>query len=111
MNTNYVVIENAHENNGILAIAQNVFKEIAKETLLEHEYTYLAEGMPFSKNIVIAYDDVKDKLVINIDLEVRFGNKVIKIIEDIQKRIHDTILSRTNINNVEVNIGVVGFEF
>lgn len=109
MSTNYIIIENALETEGILAIAKNVFKDIAKETLLEHEYTYLANAMPFSKNIVITYNE--DKLVINIDLEVRFGNKVIKIIEDIQKKIHDTILARTSIDNVEVNIGVVGFEF
>ncbi len=109
MSTNYVIIENALENAGILAIAKNVFRDIAKETLLEHEYTYLAETMPFSKSIVITYQ--KDKLVINIDLEVRFGNNVIKIIEDIQKKIHDTILARTSISDVEVNIGVVGFEF
>ncbi|NLC54273.1 MAG: Asp23/Gls24 family envelope stress response protein [Erysipelothrix sp.] len=109
MSTNYVIIENALENAGILAIAKNVFRDIAKETLLEHEYTYLAETMSFSKSIVITYQ--KDKLVINIDLEVRFGNNVIKIIEDIQKKIHDTILARTSISDVEVNIGVVGFEF
>ena len=109
MSTNYVVIENALENNGILAISKNVFKDLAKETLVEHEYTYLANAMPFSKNIVVTYQ--KEKLVINIDLEVKFGNKVIKIIEDIQKKIHDTILARTSIGNVEVNIGVVGFEF
>ena len=109
MSTNYVIIENALENPGILAIAKNVFRDIAKETLLEHEYTYLADTMPFSKSIVITYQ--KDKLVLNVDLEVRFGNNVIKIIEDIQKKIHDTILARTSISEVEVNIGVVGFEF
>lgn len=109
MSANYVIIENDLENNGILAIAKNVFRDIAKETLTEHEYTYLADANPFSKSINISYQ--KEKLVLNIELEVRFGNKVIKIIEDIQKRIHDTILSRTSIDNVEVNIGVVGFEF
>ena len=109
MSTNYVVIENALENEGVLAIAKNVFRDIAKETLLDHDFTFLADTMPFGKSIVITYID--EKLVLNIDLEVRYGNKVIKVLEDVQKKIHDTILSRTSISNVEVNIGVVGFEF
>lgn len=109
MSTNYVIIENALENQGSLAIAMNVFKDIAKETLLEHKYTFLKEGMPFSKNIFVTYKD--KELVISIDLEVKYGNKVIKVIEDIQKKVHDTILARTNVDNVKVNIGVTGFEF
>ncbi len=109
MSTNYVVIENALENKGVLAIAKNVFRDIAKETLLEHENTFLADTMPFTKNINVTFED--DLLVINIDLEVKFGSKVIKVLEDIQAKLHDTIISRTSINNVKVNIGVVGFEF
>lgn len=109
MSANYVIIENALENEGVLAIAKNVFRDIAKETLLDHEFTFLADTSPFTKNIVISYVD--DKLVLNIDLQVRFGNKVIKVLEDVQRKIHDTILARTSINNVEINIGVVGFEF
>lgn len=109
MSANYIIIEDALENEGVLAIAKNVFRDIAKETLLEHKYTDLADTSPFGKNIVVSYKD--EKLVLSIDLDVKFGNKVIKVLEDIQRKIHDTILSRTSIDNVEVNIGVDGFEF
>lgn len=109
MSANYIIIEDALENEGVLAIAKNVFRDIAKETLLEHKYTGLADTSPFGKNIVVSYKD--EKLVLSIDLDVKFGNKVIKVLEDIQRKIHDTILSRTSIDNVEVNIGVDGFEF
>lgn len=109
MSTNYVIIENALANRGVLAIAKNVFRDIAKETLLEHEYTKIADTNPFSKSIVISYID--EKLVLDIDINVKFGNKVVRVLEDIQKKIHDTIIARTSISNVEVNIGVVGFKF
>lgn len=109
MSTNYVIIENALENKGVLAIAKNVFRDIAKETLNEHEFTILAGHTPFTKSIIVTYED--EELVLNIDLDVKFGNKVIKVIEDVQRKIHDTILARTSIDNVKINIGVVGFEF
>lgn len=109
MSTNYVIIENALAKEGVLAIAKNVFRDIAKETLLEHEYTKIADANPFSKSIVISYID--EKLVLDIDLNVKFGNRVVKVLEDVQKKIHDTIIARTSIDNVEVNISVVGFKF
>lgn len=109
MSANYVIIKNEIENNGIIAIEKNVFRDIVKNTLLEHEYTNLADAPLLGKSMTLVYDE--ETLTIDLDLKVKFGNRVIRVIEDIQKKIYDTLKQRTNVKSVIVNIGVVGFIF
>lgn len=109
MSTNYIIIKNESENNGLIALEQNVFIELIKNTLIDHEYTNLADASLYKKNINLTYEN--EQLTVDIDLRVKFGKRVIRVIEDIQKKISEALLLKTNIKSVKVNIGVVGFIF
>lgn len=109
MSNNYVYVEDALDQEGYMAISKGVFKALAQETLEEDKYTKLAEALPFTESIEVAFEE--DVLVISMFLKVKSGNQVMKVVEDIQKKIHDAIVQKTNVKDVRVNVEVVGFVF
>lgn len=79
------------------------------KTLIDHKYTNLATYLPYKTIEILA--DENNKLTINVVINVKYGNNVMRVIEDIQKKIHNTIINSTNIEDIVVNVGVVGFVF
>lgn len=109
MNTNYITVKSEAEQNGLIAIEKNVFIDLVKKTLIDHKYTNLATYLPYKTIEILA--DENNKLTINVVINVKYGNNVMRVIEDIQKKIHNTIINSTNIEDIVVNVGVVGFVF
>ncbi len=109
MSTNYIVISSDESIEGTLAIEKGVFRDIAKQTLSENKFINVSNDMMQNKRIAVAYEE--NKLVLDIDVEVKFGNRTIGVIENVQKKIFETITNRTSVEDVVININVIGFIF
>ncbi len=109
MSTNYIVISNSDSIEGTLAIEKSVFRDIAKQTLSENKFINVSNDMMQNKRIAVTYEE--GKLLLDIDVEVKFGNRTIGVIENVQKKIFETITNATSVTDVTVNINVLGFIF
>lgn len=110
MSTNYIEILHNSEVPGTLAIATSVISDIVKYTLADSKYVEIENRLlQQNRGITIKYDN--DILVINIDVDVKYGNRVIGVVEKIQSKIFQAVTTSTSIQNVVVNVWVVGFTF
>lgn len=107
MSTNYVIINN-DTSAGILAVEKNVFRDIVKYTIQDSKHLNVPHNL-LQNNIAVDYVD--EVLVIDVDLTVKFGNRVIGVLENIQQKIHDSITNNSSLKDVIVNINVIGFNF
>lgn len=109
MSTNYIVINDDESIEGTLAIEKSVFRDLAKLALSENKFINVSNDMMQNKRIAVTYEE--EQLVLDIDVEVKFGNRTIGIIENMQKKIFDSITNGTSVTDVVVNINVIGFIF
>lgn len=109
MSTNYIVISDDNSIEGTLAIEKSVFRDLAKLALSENKFVNISNDMMQNKRIAVTYED--EQLILDIDVEVKFGNRTIGIIENSQKKIFELITNGTSVSDVVVNINVIGFIF
>lgn len=109
MSTNYIVISEDNNIEGTLAIEKSVFRDLAKLALSDNKFINVSNDMMQNKRIAVTYEE--EQLVLDIDVEVKFGNRTIGIIENMQKKVFEAITAGTSVTNVIVNINVIGFIF
>lgn len=103
----YIAIRN--QDNGILALSTNVFSSIAMIAIDEEKNVALAEKGPFKNNISCKLMD--DKLILTINIVVKYNVNVQETCADLQHKIYDNIKHMCEIEPDVVDIKVVGFDF
>lgn len=109
MNSNYVVINNEDNDLGTLAIEKNVFSEMVKQIILDNKNLNIGHAILQNNKVNVIYSD--GQLLLNIDVMVKYGNRAMGVIENVQKKIFETITNKTSVSDVIINICVVGFIF
>lgn len=109
MSSNYIEIFNDSEINGTLAIEKSVVRDIAKHTILENGKVSINTKLMQNKGVSVLYED--GQLTVNLDVDVKYGNHVIGVIENVQNKIFQAITTSTGIQDVIINVWVVGFTF
>lgn len=108
MSNDYILIKGEGGIEGTLAISKNVFRDIAKQTIQDNDNFNIPDNF-LQNNVLVNFKD--GALKIDVDLQVKYGNRVIGVLENIQKKIHETVTSRTSLTDVVVDINVIGFIF
>ncbi|NLY62503.1 MAG: Asp23/Gls24 family envelope stress response protein [Erysipelothrix sp.] len=110
MSSNYIEILNNSEINGKVSIEKSVIGDIAKYSVEESKYVSFSHKLiQQNKGISVTYED--EVLTINLEVEVKFGNHVVGVIENLQQKIYQAITTSTGIEDVCVNVWVIGFTF
>ena len=100
----FVLCENQSDL-GIIALNKSVFETIAYITLKEMD----SVSLDSKKNV--ADCKIKDnKLLLSLDVKLKFGTNVNAETKVMQERIYYNILNMTNFKCDAIDVNVVGFE-
>lgn len=106
MALDYIILKDKTEN-GMIAINKSVFESIAEISMQDIEDIKTSIN-PFNKPIQIKIED--NKLVIAVDVKVRYGANVNATCEKVQNKIYENIAYMTDFKPNEVTVNVAGFE-
>ena len=99
----YIVDDNENSN-GLIAISKESLERIAEITALE------SEDIVVDKKRFATCKINEGKLVINIDVKLKYGANVNAVVSTLQQKIHKNILNMTGQNAEIVNVKITSFE-
>ncbi len=97
-----------NEDLGIIAITKHAFELITSYTIEEDEDASLVSSK-FSKPINVKINN--NKLYISVDVNIKYGKNVNRIVDRLQEKIAKTIKDMTDYQSTSVDINVDGFVF
>ncbi|SRR5690554_6752900 len=97
-----------NEDLGIIAITKHAFELITSYTIEEDEDAFLVSSK-FSKPINVKINN--NKLYISVDVNIKYGKNVNRIVDRLQEKIAKTIKDMTDYQSTSVDINVDGFVF
>ena len=105
----YIVINSQKQSEGLIALSKHVIESIVKHSIGEEHDCFIAEESPFrsSVNCKIA----KNRLLISVDIKLKYGINVNEICENLQDKIKSVIYLMTEIDCDDIKMNVVGFIF
>ncbi len=104
---------NQKNNNGNLNISENVFNQIASDSLNGlmndelKDVVYLKNGKKTAK--IHTEIDKKNHIKVDVELYLSSDCQASVVSSDIQKAIYDDIYDATEISSVKVNVIILGF--
>lgn len=105
MNSNYIEINQDDNSLGTLAIQKNVFSDLVKQVIKNSDSSQAV----LHNKVNISYSE--GELVLNIEVMLKYGNRALGVIENVQRKIFEVISNGTSVSDVIINISVVGFIF
>ncbi len=105
MNSNYIEINQDDNSLGTLAIQKNVFSDLVKQVIINSDSSQAV----LHNKVNISYNE--GELVLNIEVMLKYGNRALGVIENVQRKIFEVISNGTSVSDVIINISVVGFIF
>lgn len=107
MAQDYVVL-NKESDIGMIAINKSVIQSISEISINDVEFASIAPANAFSKPVTIKVDG--NKLMVEADIEVKYGANVNSTSEMVQNKIYENILFMTGFKASEITVNVVGFD-
>lgn len=102
----YIYLSESNDN-GNLALNNDVFKEITCISIKRVENCYPAKKDNDSATVKIS----KDKLIVDVEIKLKQGINISRTCEKLQNKIFLNIFQTTEIKPSEINIKVVGFVY
>lgn len=102
----YVILKDKSEL-GMIAINKSVIQSISEISIRDIENASIAPVTRFSKPVVIRIED--NKLMVEADIEVKYGANASVTSELVQNKIYENILFMTGFKASDIAINVVGF--
>jgi|SRR5690554_1299175 len=97
-----------NEELGIIAITKHAFELIATFTVDEDEDASLVISK-FTKPVGVKISN--NKLFISVDVNIKYGKNVNRVVDRLQEKIVKTIKDMTDYQSTNVDINVAGFVF
>lgn len=104
----YIVI-NSDKGNGMITLSKGVFDTIMQISIEDEENVFSVEGNTLRKGSNCKIVD--NKLIVSVDVKLKYGANVNQTCESLQQRIDSAIYQMTNLHCGQVDVRVVGFVF
>lgn len=104
----YIAIKQKNDI-GMIALSKSVFQTIAAIAIEEDENVVLGEMSPFKYPLSCKIQN--DKLLINLDIKVKYNVNVNEVCSRLQNRIYDSITHMSDYTPDVIDIKVNGFVF
>ena len=108
MANEYILLKPKAEDVGIIALTKHAFELICEYTVNEEPNVSLVLNK-IKKPVSIKIND--NKLSVSLDIKVKYGSNVNRVMENLQSKVSENILKMTEHPCNDIEITVLGFTF
>lgn len=108
MANEYVLLKSKSEDVGIIALTKHAFELIVEYTVDDDPDVSLVLNK-IKRPVNVKIND--NKLSLSVDIKVKYGTNVNRVMERLQSKIAQNVLSMTEHPCNDIEISVVGFTF
>ena len=107
MAQDYVML-NEEKDDSMIAINKSVFKAITEISIDDIENAVRLPDTRFAKPLSVKIEN--NKLLISVDIKIKYGANVNATCELVQNRIYENVLLMTGFKASDITVNVIGFE-